>query len=131
MQNEIVSKLNNSIKNSSVTDFRIGMSNIIYMNKEDALWLVSFGEAKILTKNSSNKTIVTDDINSKIPLLNFFKKKVSNLEINDLGDLKIEFSDSDNIIIISSSDEFEAWEIFGPNNFQVVCTPGGKLAIWG
>ena len=131
MQNEIVDQLNNSLKNSSVSDFKIGISNIIYMNKEDALWLLSFGEAKIFTKNSSDKKTVSDDINSKIALLDFFKKKVSNLEINDRGDLKIEFSNFDNIITISSSDVFEAWEIIGPNNFQVVCTVGGNLAIWG
>lgn len=45
------------------------------------------------------------------------------------GKLSISFTDDKNLTV-SADNDYESWNMIGPNEFRLVCMPGGELAIW-
>ena len=46
------------------------------------------------------------------------------------GRLSIVFDDGRELTV-EPSDDFEAWELTGPNGVKAVCRPGGGVSTWG
>lgn len=49
--------------------------------------------------------------------------------VDDAGSLSVTFTGGVRLQV-DPDDGFEAWTISGPEGMLVVCTPGGKLAVW-
>jgi hypothetical protein len=55
-------------------------------------------------------------------------KAVSGFAFDD-GRLELTFEE-DLRVSVPSSDEFEPWELSGPDGLLIVSVPGGKISIW-
>lgn len=124
-------KLKERLIGGEVLDVKIGYSTMIIVANERNKYYynMNFGNSEILIAGKSN-WIKSDDIESKLSLGRLFKNKITSFDIDDDGKLSIEFDQNANKIITKSDMNYEAWEINGPDGFQVVCMPGGELAIW-
>jgi hypothetical protein len=49
--------------------------------------------------------------------------------VDDAGSLSVTFT-SGIRLQVNPDDGFEAWTVSGPEGMLVVCTPGGRLAVW-
>ena len=111
-----------------VTDFRIGISTKLYVNKGSEVFLIGFGDCELLIKGKLFN-IVSEKIETKQILLSLFEKKVTEVSINKGGDLSVSFEEG-STILNKSALTVEAWEISGPNGLLCVCTPGGIISIF-
>lgn len=63
------------------------------------------------------------------PMLQLLRRRLSKLEAFKDGHLRIEVAGGVALTVYPSED-FESWEITGPADFRMVCTPGGALTVW-
>lgn len=112
-----------------VVDIKIGYSTSLIVSNKDAYYNISIGNSEIFIE-SQKSLIKVEDIVSKLTLSKLFKSSISSLVINDDGELTIGFDNNSKKIITKPGLDYEAWEINGPDGFQGVCMPGGKLAYW-
>jgi hypothetical protein len=63
------------------------------------------------------------------PLLAMYPDTITEASADADGVLRLTFV-SGATITVPPSDQYEAWSVVGLASFQVVCTPGGELAIW-
>jgi hypothetical protein len=54
---------------------------------------------------------------------------IESCTIDDAGSLTLTFT-SGIRVLVEPDDRYEAWTVSGPAGMLVVCTPGGKLAVW-
>lgn len=132
MNAELVEKLKSSLVGSQATDFRIGYSTAILLTAGNDVWSINLGDSEIVHQGLK-KLIHSEDIKSKFALVDIFQLTLSDIEIAADGGLSLVFKNGlqSTLIITRASESYEAWEINGPYNFQVVCTPGGKISSWG
>ena len=132
MNAELVEKLKSSLVGSQATDFRIGYSTAILLTAGKDVWSINLGDSEIVHQGLK-KLIHSEDIKSKFALVDIFQLTLSDIEIAADGGLSLVFKNGlqSTLIITRASESYEAWEINGPYNFQVVCTPGGKISSWG
>ncbi|WP_156934862.1 DUF6188 family protein [Pseudonocardia spinosispora] len=45
------------------------------------------------------------------------------------GGLCVEFVNG-STIVVAADDEYESWNLTGPQGLRIVCMPGGELAFW-
>lgn len=64
------------------------------------------------------------------PVLTCSRTQVHDLIAYTDGGLEVSFSDGATIRV-PSSEEFEAWQLAGPDGLKIVSVPGGELTIWG
>lgn len=121
--------LKKKLINGLVVDIKIGYSTMLIVLNEGKNYTVGIGNSKVLIEGKSN-LIDVNDIESKLCLGKFFKSQISFLEIDDDGNLSIEFDKGIKKIITKSDKNYESWEINGPDGFQILCMPGGTLAYW-
>lgn len=70
------------------------------------------------------------DLDEILELLGqYLGEPVAAFSISATGTL--EFSVGSLSVRADPSTKYEAWNVAGPDKQLVVCTPGGKLAIWG
>ena len=62
------------------------------------------------------------------PALNLFGSDITAAEI-EKGSLELRFGDGSEISA-QPLEEYESWQVSGPGGASIICTPGGKLAIW-
>ena len=60
--------------------------------------------------------------------LSVVDKKVARAVASDNGELAIEFTDADHLIV--SSDVYEPWQLNGDDGSLIVSVAGGGLAVW-
>lgn len=63
------------------------------------------------------------------PIRQLVGQTVEAANADENGRLSIRFSNGTQMMVPPDKD-YEAWSSSGPNGALVVCTPGGKLAIW-
>ena len=65
------------------------------------------------------------------PVLSLYPDSLSSASVDNAGTLFLRFA-SGATIRVDQDPQFEAWQVNGPGNCLVVCTPGttGDLAIW-
>jgi hypothetical protein len=57
-------------------------------------------------------------------------QRVDTAVADSTGALCIRFSSGADLLVEADA-AYEAWSVSGPDGALVVCTPGGKLAVWG
>lgn len=66
---------------------------------------------------------------SMVPLLSILGMAVENATADVDGTIRFKFSGS--FAVECGADlKYEAWQLAGPNDFLIVCLPGGGLATW-
>lgn len=120
--------LKNKLINGEVVDLKIGYSTSLIICNAGVYYNVSIGNSEIHFEDQIG-LINVEDIVSKLFLGKLFKKHISSLDVDENGNLSIEF-DKDIKVLTKFGTNYEAWEINGPDRFQVVCMPGGTLAYW-
>lgn len=118
----------NKLINGLVEDIKIGYSTTLIISNEGNYYKICIGNSEVRVLNESHRIDVYD-INSKLCLAKLFKNNITFLDIDDNGSLTIIF-DNTNKIITKAGLDYEAWELNGPDGFQIVCMPGGTLAFW-
>jgi hypothetical protein len=63
------------------------------------------------------------------PLLALYPDTVEQASVDGLGTLGLRFG-SGASITVPANPRWEAWQIVGPGTALVVCSPGGRLAVW-
>lgn len=64
-----------------------------------------------------------------LPVLKLFQKESVSGSANDDGGLEINFRDGTRVFV-PASQQFEPWELAGPERLIVVSAPGGEISIW-
>jgi hypothetical protein len=90
---------------------------------ESPLSLVKAGEPPRVFEPANPDATVID-------LVGLLRKRLRSTDVLDDGTLKMQFS-NDCELVVPASPDFEAWQIIGPHDQLMVCTPGGELAVWG
>lgn len=126
-----ISIIKEKLINADVVDIKIGYSTMIIVANESNkyYYTISFGNSEIFIEGKSN-WIKSGDIESKLCLANLFKNKITSFDIDDDGNLSIEFDQNLRKVVTKSNDNYEAWEINGPENFKIVCSLGGGIVCW-
>lgn len=124
-----ISIVQKKIINGVIEDIKIGYSTMLIVSNEGNYFNISIGNSSLISENGT-ELINVYDIDSKLCLGKLFKNKITSLKIDDSGNLSVSFNDDEKKIVTKSASDYEAWEINGPNQFQVVCTPGGEVAFW-
>ncbi|WP_329456348.1 DUF6188 family protein [Streptomyces sp. NBC_01497] len=70
------------------------------------------------------------DAQQLAPILSLLHQEVRYLHALKTGDLQI-CLEGGTSLHVSASDDYEPWEITGPQEVRIVSTPGGSLATWG
>lgn len=65
-----------------------------------------------------------------LPAIKLFEKESVSGSANDDGGLELNFHDGTRVFV-PASQEFEPWELAGPERLIIVSAPGGELSIWG
>ncbi|MHB1535011.1 MAG: DUF6188 family protein [Acidimicrobiales bacterium] len=65
------------------------------------------------------------------PVLALYPDTLEHAAVDDSATLMLWFT-SGASITVKQDDQYEAWQVNGPSNYLVVCTPGndGQLAVW-
>jgi hypothetical protein len=63
------------------------------------------------------------------PIRELVGQTVDEATADEAGALRVRFSGGA-LLQVPADEAYEAWSVSGPNGALVVCTPGGKLAIW-
>lgn len=126
---ELILILKNKLINGVVVDIKIGYSTMLIISNNNFYYYISIGNSEI-TIDSKSSSIHVDDIDTKYHLGKVFKCHICSLSVEDDGTLRIEFEENKKKLITKPGMDYEAWEINGPDGFQVVCMPGGNLAFW-
>ncbi|WP_139346722.1 DUF6188 family protein [Sinomonas mesophila] len=64
-----------------------------------------------------------------IPALRLFEKEAVSGSANDDGGLELNFHDGTRVFV-PASQQFEPWELAGPEGLIIVSAPGGEISIW-
>lgn len=95
-----------------------------------------FGETEVVI--ATPFTLVADGREHKLapehrdglgPVLALYPDSLVQLVIGDDGDLRLDW-ESGAMLTVLPDPSFEAWQVSGPGNRLIVCTPGGELAVW-
>jgi hypothetical protein len=63
------------------------------------------------------------------PLLALYPDRLEEASVEADGSLRLTFL-SGARITVPPNPQFEAWQVNGPEDYLVVCAPGGALAVW-
>lgn len=63
------------------------------------------------------------------PALEVFGASIDRAVVYEYGKLRIDFSNG-MLILVGPDEEYEAWNVSGPQGFLVVAVPGGGIATW-
>jgi hypothetical protein len=63
------------------------------------------------------------------PLLALYPDRLEDASVDADGSLHLAFTSGARITVRPNA-QFEAWQVSGPENYLVVCTPGGAIAVW-
>jgi hypothetical protein len=86
-------------------------------------------ESPFVLQEGSTESLVVPEIPSTAgALLLVLRQKVVELEMFDEGHLEMQLSQSR--ISVPGTEDYEPWELTGPNGLRVVSIPGGELAVW-
>jgi Family of unknown function (DUF6188) len=86
------------------------------------------GAFKLMSQRESI-LLNTEDLSRLGPALALFGQVVRSAQADVNGTLTIVFADG-HILSVEPDPKYEAWDYVGPKGSRVVCTPGGKVAIW-
>ncbi len=64
------------------------------------------------------------------PALRVLRRAVEQAIAFKDGSLEVTFDDG-SVLRVAVDEDYEAWNIVGPNGLRIVSMPGGELAIWG
>lgn len=67
---------------------------------------------------------------SLAPILPFHCAKVHRMDIENTGKLRVEFGQGE-VLEVAPHPQYEAWHLGCSLGFQMICAPGGKVAIFG
>jgi hypothetical protein len=93
-----------------------------------AVWL-ALSTPFVLTVYGAGSPIDPEDTSSLLPALRLLHDKIARVSVSPPGILAVSF-DSGSTLRIAPDPNYEAWEYIGPSHAQVICLPGGGLAIW-
>ena len=66
---------------------------------------------------------------SLCPALSVLHKSTELVSAYKAGRIEVRFIDG-SVLKAASDPKYESWEITGADGLLIVCTPGGKLAVW-
>ena len=84
----------------------------------------------IATPTGEERLVVPEgDLDRLAPVLNLGRSTVTEGAAFDDGHLEMSFADGTRVSVPSTED-YEPWEIVGPEGLRIVSVPGGELSIW-
>lgn len=63
------------------------------------------------------------------PVRQLIGQRVTSADADEAGALIVRFSGGTDLLVAPDAD-YEAWHVSSPDGALVVCTPGGRLAVW-
>jgi hypothetical protein len=101
---------------------RMQLSDVYFIFIESPFTVDSHGEILWLSTE--------EDVDEAFqPIRQLVGQTVKEVTADETGALRICFSGGARIHV-PPDEAYEAWSVSGPDGTLVVCTPGGKLAIW-
>ncbi|MDW5614059.1 MULTISPECIES: DUF6188 family protein [Mycolicibacterium] len=101
---------------------RMQLSDVYFIVIESPFNVDSHGESVSLSPEE-------DADEAFQPIRQLVGQTVEEATADETGALRVRFSDGTRLEV-PPDEAYEAWSVSGPNGALVVCTPGGKLAIW-
>lgn len=101
---------------------RMQLSDVFFIVIESPFMFDSSGESVCISPEEDSEEAFQ-------PVRELVGQTVESATADDAGTLYLRFSDS-TTIEVPPDEAYEAWNVSGPNGALVVCTPGGKLAVW-
>ncbi len=84
----------------------------------------------ITSPTGEERLIVPEgDVDRLAPVLNLVRSTVTEGAAFDDGHLELSFADGARVSVPSAED-YEPWEIVGPEGLRIVSVPGGELSVW-
>lgn len=97
----------------------------------DARWEIQIGSNAIL--GGQDPTSFDAELASPVAgrLVGLRDARINHARLDESrGTVLLEFSNGESLRL-EPDDQFEGWELTGPNREKIVCLPGGDLAVWG
>ena len=90
------------------------------------------GDAIVTVPGATPVEVDTGVSSDELPdvLAPFVSRAIREVLVAREGHLGITFDDGSQISVLAAED-YEAWQVSGPDGERMVCMPGGELAIWG
>jgi hypothetical protein len=116
--------LNGTRVQSVLTEYtvRMQLSDVFFIVIESPLTLQVHGESVAISPEDDSEEALE-------PIHRLVGRSVSNATAESSGALRVTFDDG-SMLIVQPDAAYEAWSVAGPNGALVVCTAGGKLAVW-
>jgi hypothetical protein len=106
-------------------DFR--MSLLIADESSSALLCI---ETSCCVHSQSGDAIITPaETLSVSAILPLFNADVTSIAIHGTGLLTVYFTD-ERKLVVGPDEAFEAWQISSPNDFLLICAPGGRIDVF-
>jgi hypothetical protein len=114
------------------------VSSVLSFIKVDHQTRLQFGETEVVIESpfvlevAGHKYYLDSSEGANLgPVLALYPGSLLTAAVDDLGTLSLHFSDGATVSV-QQDPQYEAWQVNGPGNYLVVCTPGttGELAIW-
>lgn len=84
----------------------------------------------ITSRNAAESLIIPGgEINQLAPMLGLMRSVITQGLAFEDGHLELTFADGTSVLVPSTED-YEPWEIVGPQGLRIVSVPGGSLSIW-
>lgn len=84
----------------------------------------------IETRSGEERLVVPEgDLDRLAPVLPLARSTVTEGLAFDDGHLELTFSDGARVSVPSTED-YEPWEVVGPEGMRIVSIPGGELSVW-
>lgn len=108
-------------------DFRLAL---LLAEGSDHAWL-TIGSPCTLKDGAREVSLVPEQAESLAPILALFNAAATGMSIEKSGRLILSLGDS--ILNVAPDEAYEAWELacsIGGANYLLVCSPGGKIALF-
>ena len=106
-------------------DWAIG----IQLGSGDDRYYLRIESPFVLLREGANESLVVPDIPSTVgEVISVLRQQVVQLEVFDDGHLEVQLTPSR--ISVPATEDYEPWELTGPNGLRVVSIPGGEIAVW-
>ena len=86
-------------------------------------------ESELRLETSNHRTAVRPGVGAPDHLTSLIGQAVSAALAEDTGALDLRFTEGAHLRVEPDND-FEAWNLFGPQGLKVVSLPGGGLSVW-
>lgn len=101
---------------------RLQLSDVYFIVIESPFTLHAAGQSISLSSEDDPDEAVE-------PVRQLVGQTVEDALADESGALRVSFSGGTRLEVPPDA-AYEAWNVSGPNGALVVCTPGGKLAVW-